>query len=62
MKLRYTVEGKFSATFTASVNVNDYEAAIQQVFYLKIRNHHAGYKQYSNFVLYDDKNKIVRRW
>lgn len=61
MKLRYIVEGKFSASFTASTKVKSFDEAIRKTVSLSLLNQKAGYMKYSNAILYDDENKIIKR-
>lgn len=62
MKLRYIVEGKFAATFTASEKVKSQDDANRMVFSLKLLNQKEGYMKYSGFILYDNDNKIIHRY
>jgi hypothetical protein len=60
--LRYVVETKFSATFTASKNLKTEDDVIRLLMSLGLLNFKAGYKKYSNPILYDQDNKIIRRY
>lgn len=61
MKVRYVVEGKFSSSFTASKKVKDEGEAIRLVMILGLNNLSEGYAKYSNPILYDDNNTIIKR-
>lgn len=58
MKLKYKVEGKFSATFTATTKCKDEPEAHRKVVALGALNLKEGYKKYSNPILYNDDNTI----
>ncbi len=62
MKLRWTIEGKHSATFTSSKNVKTKEEADKTVVSLKMQNGHEGYVKNSRFILYDDNNNPVIKY
>lgn len=61
MKVRYSVEGRFSATFTASKIVKDMGEAVRVCISLGLLNLKEGYKKYSNPILYDDQNNVIER-
>lgn len=62
MKLRYTIEGKFSATFTATKIVKHEGEAIRVALSLLMLNQKEGYKMYSSFILYDNNDQIIKRF
>jgi len=60
--LRYMVEDRFSATFTATKELKNEDEANKILMSLGLLNLKAGYKKYSNPILYDMDNKIIRRY
>jgi len=61
MTLRYIVEGKHAATFTATTKVKDRDEAIRKCFSLSLLNQKEGYKKYSTPVLYSNDNQLLER-
>lgn len=60
MILRYTVEGKFNATFTASTPVKDETEAYRKAISLSLLNSKEKYNKYTRAILYDDNNNKIK--
>lgn len=62
MILRYSVETKFSRSFTASKKVKDLNHAINSIKLLQRVNKKVNHTQYNNFVVYTDNDLIIKRY